>query len=113
PAGNPTRSGRRPDRPSRASPSRERSADGILDTMMTQPRYEHTWTLALAALLAALAVTFVPSASADAAPPNVAALHAFVGDPLFGLDTPQGMLFGKLPDDETQMGSTTKIWARG
>lgn len=36
--------------------------------------------------------------------------HDLVGDPLFDLEGPQGMLAGKLPDDPTAMASTTKIW---
>ena len=70
-----------------------------------------TLTTAAAALAATAAFCVaVPAASADIAPQYLDALHAFVGDPLFGLDTAQGMLYGKLPDEETQMGSTTKIW---
>jgi D-alanyl-D-alanine carboxypeptidase len=67
---------------------------------------------AVAALAASLAIgALVPAASANPpSPPVVAALHAFVGDPLYGLDTFAGTLFAKLPDEETQMGSTTKIW---
>jgi D-alanyl-D-alanine carboxypeptidase len=62
----------------------------------------------LAAALALCALT--PAASAQVNPPSVTALHAFVGDPLFGLNTPAGTLFGVKPDEQTAMASTTKIW---
>jgi D-alanyl-D-alanine carboxypeptidase len=110
PAENRREAGGGPSLLDRPSPSRDASAGPILDHMTTQRRFQHSWTLVFAALLAGLAFTLVPSASADVAPPNLVALHAFLGDPLFGLDTPQGTLFGKLPDEETQMGSTTKVW---
>src|SRR5262249_17380410 len=51
-----------------------------------------------------------PAALADPSPPALNAFHAFVGDPLFGLDTPQGTLLGVKPDEKTAMASTTKIW---
>ena len=47
--------------------------------------------------------------SAHVNPPTLTALHAFVGDPLWGLDTPQGTLVGVLPDEQTAQASTTKI----
>jgi D-alanyl-D-alanine carboxypeptidase len=65
----------------------------------------------VAALATALALCVgVPTASADAGPPSIIALHAFVGDPLFGLDTPAATLFGTKPDEQTAMASTTKVW---
>jgi D-alanyl-D-alanine carboxypeptidase len=50
-----------------------------------------------------------PSAAAHVDPPTVTALHAFIGDPLFGLDTAEGSLFGIAPDERTAMASTTKL----
>jgi len=37
--------------------------------------------------------------SAHVSAPTLTALHAFVGDPLWGLATPQGTLVGVLPDE--------------
>lgn len=65
-----------------------------------------------AAALAAFVCTILMLAQPAAAhvdPPTVTALHAFVGDPLWGLDTPEGSLFGILPDERTAMASTTKV----
>jgi D-alanyl-D-alanine carboxypeptidase len=39
----------------------------------------------------------------------VTALHAFIGDPLWGLESTEGSLFGILPDERTAMASTTKL----
>src|SRR5215471_6851530 len=66
----------------------------------------------LAALATALALcALAPGAAlADPSPPVLNALHAFVGDPLFGLNTPEGQLLGVKPDEKTAMASTTKIW---
>src|SRR6476659_4211138 len=47
--------------------------------------------------------------SAHVSAPTLTALHAFVGDPLWGLATPQGTLVGVLPDEQTAQASTTKI----
>ena len=68
----------------------------------------------LATTVAALgcAIPFFGLASSAAAhvnPPTVTALHAFIGDALFGLDSPEGTLFGILPDERTAMASTTKL----
>jgi D-alanyl-D-alanine carboxypeptidase len=62
---------------------------------------------AVALALAALAL--VPGAAAHVDPPTVTAQHAFIGDPLFGLDTADGTLYGILPDERTAMASTTKL----
>ena len=53
----------------------------------------------------------VATAAGHVDSPTVTALHAFIGDPLFGLDTADGELFGIDEDDQTAMASTTKIWA--
>ena len=63
--------------------------------------------LRLTALLLSLALP--RAALADPAPPNLNAGHAFVGDPLFGLDTPAGTLFNQLADEQTAIASTTKV----
>jgi len=66
---------------------------------------------ALAAVTLVLAfATLAPAASADPPPPLLNAQHAFIGDPLFGLNTPAGTLFGVNPDQQSAMASTTKIW---
>jgi D-alanyl-D-alanine carboxypeptidase len=64
-----------------------------------------------AVIVCASAAFFVsaPAANAHVGPPTVTALHAFIGDPLFGLDTPEGTLFGISPDERTAMASTTKL----
>ena len=68
------------------------------------------WLLARSATLAIMSlVALAPSASAHVAPPTVTALHAFIGDPLWGLNTTQGSLFGIAPDERTAMASTTKL----
>ena len=65
--------------------------------------------------LTAAALTCVPlfgiatPAAAHVDPPTVTALHAFIGDPLWGLDSTEGSLFGILPDERTAMASTTKL----
>jgi D-alanyl-D-alanine carboxypeptidase len=51
----------------------------------------------------------VPAASGHVDPPTVTAVHAFIGDPLFGLDTAGGSLFGILPDERTAEASSTKL----
>src|SRR5918994_2525242 len=68
----------------------------------------------LATTLAAVAVSIpffglAPTAAAHVDDPTVTALHAFLGDPLFGLDTPEGTLLGILPDERTAQASTTKL----
>jgi D-alanyl-D-alanine carboxypeptidase len=70
----------------------------------------------LATACAAIAVTMsffglVPLAGAHVDAPTVTAQHAFIGDELFGLDTPESTVLGVLPDQRTAMASTTKIWA--
>lgn len=57
----------------------------------------------------ACAAALAPAGSAHVSPPTLTALHAFVGDPLWGLGTPQGTLVGVLPDEQTAQASTTKI----
>jgi D-alanyl-D-alanine carboxypeptidase len=61
------------------------------------------------ALASATLLVFGPAASGHVDPPTVTALHAFIGDPLFGLDTTAGTLFGIAPDERTAMASTTKL----
>jgi D-alanyl-D-alanine carboxypeptidase len=65
---------------------------------------------AVAALLCVPLFGLVPAAGAHVDSPTVTALHAFIGDPLFGLDTSAGKLFGIDEDDQTAMASTTKLW---
>src|SRR5437867_588917 len=65
---------------------------------------------ALGAVAVSIALfALVPAAGAHVPSPTVTAQHAFIGDPLFGLDTPDGSLFGILPDERTAMASTTKL----
>jgi D-alanyl-D-alanine carboxypeptidase len=66
-------------------------------------------TSAVAAAVCLPLFALVPTASAHVADPTVTALHAFVGDPLFGLDTADGKLFGVADDERTAMASTTKL----
>jgi D-alanyl-D-alanine carboxypeptidase len=54
-------------------------------------------------------LALVPAAAGHVNSPTVTALHAFVGDPLFGLDTAEGKLFGISEDERTAMASTTKL----
>jgi D-alanyl-D-alanine carboxypeptidase len=54
-------------------------------------------------------LALAPAASGHVDPPTVTAQHAFIGDPLFGLDTAEGSLYGILPDERTAMASTTKL----
>jgi D-alanyl-D-alanine carboxypeptidase (penicillin-binding protein 5/6) len=54
-------------------------------------------------------LVLVPAAAGHVNSPTVTALHAFVGDPLFGLDTAEGKLFGISEDEQTAMASTTKL----
>jgi D-alanyl-D-alanine carboxypeptidase len=63
----------------------------------------------LAGLVCVALFALVPAASAHVDPPTVTAQHAFIGDPLFGLDTAEGNLLGVLPDERTAMASTTKL----
>jgi D-alanyl-D-alanine carboxypeptidase len=63
-----------------------------------------------AAIASAAFFALAPAAGAHVDPPTVTALHAFIGDPLFGLNTPAGTLFGIAPDERTAMASTTKVW---
>jgi D-alanyl-D-alanine carboxypeptidase len=64
---------------------------------------------AAAAIASAAFFAFAPTASTDVGLPTVTAGHAFIGDPLFGLNTSGGTLFGILPDERTAMASTTKL----
>ncbi|MGH3028446.1 MAG: D-alanyl-D-alanine carboxypeptidase family protein, partial [Gaiellaceae bacterium] len=64
-----------------------------------------------ATVLSAALFALVPAAGAHVDSPTVTAQHAFIGDPLFGLDTAEGELFAIDEDDQTAMASTTKIWA--
>ena len=73
-------------------------------------RQRRSGLLAVAvALASATLLMFGTTASAHVDPPTVTAFHAFIGDPLFGLDTPAGTLFGIAPDERTAMASTTKL----
>jgi D-alanyl-D-alanine carboxypeptidase len=64
----------------------------------------------LAGLLAVIAAGVpIGQASAHVAPPTLTALHAFVGDSLWGLDTSKGTLIANAPDERTAQASTTKI----
>jgi D-alanyl-D-alanine carboxypeptidase len=65
--------------------------------------------LASAAISFACGSVLASPGAAHVNPPTLTALHAFVGDPLWGLDTPQGTLVGVLPDERTAQASTTKI----
>lgn len=64
---------------------------------------------AVVAIPLACAIALAAPAGAHVNPPSLTALHAFVGDPLWGLDTPQGTLVAVLPDEQTAQASTTKI----
>jgi D-alanyl-D-alanine carboxypeptidase len=71
-----------------------------------------TRTGAAVAVMAALSLLFfalAPGAAAHVDSPDVTAQHAFIGDPLFGLDTSAGKLFGIEEDERTAMASTTKL----
>jgi D-alanyl-D-alanine carboxypeptidase len=54
-------------------------------------------------------LVLAPAAAGHVDSPTVTALHAFVGDPLFGLGTAEGKLFGISEDEQTAMASTTKL----
>lgn len=63
-----------------------------------------------AALALCVPLTVMPSSAvAHVDNPTLTALHAFVGDTLWGLDTAEGTLLGVDPDSQTAMASTTKI----
>ena len=68
-------------------------------------RVAATGAIASITLLCAL----VPAAAGHVDLPTVTAQHAFIGDPLFGLDTAEGNLFGIEEDERTAMASTTKL----
>ena len=72
---------------------------------------KHPRGLAVAGATVVVAALFalVPAAGAHVDVPNVTAQHAFIGDPLFGLDTVDGTLLGILPDERSAMASTTKL----
>ena len=63
----------------------------------------------IAAVAASLSLGLIPTAAAHVDDPAVTALHAFIGDPLFDLDSTDGSLFGILPDERTAQASTTKL----
>jgi D-alanyl-D-alanine carboxypeptidase len=65
--------------------------------------------IAGAVALSTAFLALVPTAAGHVNSPTVTALHAFVGDPLFGLDTAEGKLFGISEDEQTAMASTTKL----
>jgi serine-type D-Ala-D-Ala carboxypeptidase (penicillin-binding protein 5/6) len=66
-------------------------------------------TVALTTVLGLLVFAFPPGATAHVDDPVVTAQHAFIGDPLFGLGTSAGKLFGIAEDERTAMASTTKL----
>ncbi|HEU0304549.1 MAG TPA: serine hydrolase [Gaiellaceae bacterium] len=74
-------------------------------------RRSRGWLVAAAAVAACVPLALVPAAGAHVDSPTVTAQHAFIGDPLFGLDTNAGTLFSIDDDDQTAMASTTKVWA--
>ncbi len=63
----------------------------------------------IVSLLMLIVADSAPLLHADFSPPTVQAQHAFVGDPLFGLDSQEGTVFAIKPDERTPMASTTKI----
>jgi D-alanyl-D-alanine carboxypeptidase len=76
---------------------------------MRHPRLRPKSGAFAAALAILLLLAFAPAATGDVDPPTVTAGHAFIGDPLFGLGTANGSLFGILPDERTAMASSTKL----
>ena len=64
---------------------------------------------AIAAVVLCAALAVAGSASAHVGQPTLTAQHAFVGDPLWGLDSAEGTLLGLLPDERTAQASTTKL----
>ena len=71
-----------------------------------------TRTGVVAAVATAFSLLFfalAPGAAAHVDSPDVTAQHAFIGDPLFGLETSAGKLFGIEEDERTAMASTTKL----
>ncbi|MDQ4030524.1 MAG: hypothetical protein M3168_05730, partial [Actinomycetota bacterium] len=73
-------------------------------------RYGRDIAAALAAVtLSSAALTVTGTAAAHVEQPTLTAQHAFVGDPLWGLDTGTGTLLGLLPDERTAQASTTKL----
>ena len=74
-------------------------------------RGNYTRRLAATGAIASITLfcAFVPAAAGHVDPPTVTAQHAFIGDPLFGLDTAEGNLFGIEEDERTAMASTTKL----
>ncbi|MGB0652373.1 MAG: hypothetical protein ACPGQL_04155 [Thermoplasmatota archaeon] len=63
-----------------------------------------------ATLATALILLAVPMASSHWSFPPIEADRAYLGDPLYGLDTPGATLFARLPDDPSFMASATKSW---
>lgn len=76
---------------------------------MAERRLRGRLAAAVAALACVPLVVLVPAAGAHVDSPTVTALHAFVGDPLFGLGTTGGTLFSIDDDDQTAQASTTKL----
>lgn len=67
--------------------------------------------LAGAAVAASFALTaLAPAASAKIPLPTVTALHAAIIDPVYAGTQGGDLLYGKKPNEQTAMGSTTKIW---
>jgi D-alanyl-D-alanine carboxypeptidase len=69
----------------------------------------HPRATAIAAVVLCAALAVAGSASAHVGQPTLTAQHAFVGDPLWGLDSAEGTLLGLLPDERTAQASTTKL----
>ena len=70
---------------------------------------QHPRATAIAAVVLCAALAVAGSASAHVGQPTLTAQHAFVGDPLWGLDSAEGTLLGVLPDERTAQASTTKL----
>ncbi len=70
---------------------------------------QHLRATAIAAVVLCAALAVAGSASAHVGQPTLTAQHAFVGDPLWGLDSAEGTLLGVLPDERTAQASTTKL----
>ena len=70
---------------------------------------QHPRATAIAAVVLCAALAVAGSASAHVGQPTLTAQHAFVGDPLWGLDSAEGTLLGLLPDERTAQASTTKL----
>ena len=71
-------------------------------------RLSHWRAPAVAASFALTALA--PAASAKIPLPTVTALHAAIIDPVYAGTQGGDLLYGKKPNEQTAMGSTTKIW---